>query len=90
MSIFECEKNYFSGLAKRVIETYKYYHPVLAGFPNLYKCLNIVLPDLQGSLDTLELLRGSDISMDFIMEPDLIEKGLALWLPTSRWNLPGC
>jgi hypothetical protein len=51
---------------------------VLAGFPNLQKCIKIVLPDLQGPLDSLELLRGSEIYTDFILDPGMIDNGLKI------------
>lgn len=75
--------DYTSGLAKQVIDTYDFYRTTLAGYPNLEKCLNIVLPDLQGPLDTLELLRGSDLFLDFLMEPEMVERGLSLVAKTQ-------
>ncbi|WP_167616670.1 hypothetical protein [Maribellus sediminis] len=78
-SIFDCDPLDFSkGISKQVIERYQFYNDVLADFPNLIKCVKIVLPDLQGPLDTLELLRGSSIYEDFIIDPEMVEKGLRL------------
>jgi len=70
--------DFSQGICPQVIERYKFYRDVFAEFPNLQKCVKIVLPDLQGPLDTLELLRGSTIYEDFIMEPELVDKGLRL------------
>ena len=61
-----------------MISRYEFYRDVLNEFPNLQKCIKVVLPDLQGPLDTLELLRGSSVYEDFIMDPELVEKGLQL------------
>ena len=36
------------------------------------------MPDLQGPLDSLELLRGSEIYTDFILDPEMIDNGLQL------------
>jgi hypothetical protein len=78
-AVFEKDPHDLSqGLCPRVIATYKFYHDTLADYPNLKKCIKLVLPDLQGPLDSLELLRGSKIYEDFIMEPEMVEKGLHL------------
>ena len=77
--IFERDPLDFSqGFCPKVISRYKFYRDVLHEFPNLQKSIKVVLPDLQGPLDTLELLRGSSVYEDFIMEPELVEKGLHL------------
>lgn len=78
-TIFERNPVDFSqGICPQVTERYRFYNDVLSGFPNLQKCSKIVLPDLQGPLDTLELLRGSEIYTDFILDPEMIENGLRL------------
>jgi len=78
-SIFEKDPlDFTQGICSQVVERYRFYNDVLADFPNLQKCIKIVLPDLQGPLDSLELLRGSEIYTDFILDPDLIDKGLKL------------
>ena len=79
LSVFHRNPSDFSqGLCPKIIERYKFYQDILAGYPVLQKCIKIVLPDLQGPLDTLELLRGSKIYEDFILEPELTDKGLQL------------
>jgi len=70
--------DFTQGYAPGVVDTYGFYKQVLADYPNLQKCLRIVLPDLQGPLDNLELLRGSEIFSDFILNPELVNKGLRL------------
>ena len=79
LSVFDRRNNlYTDGIAGRVSDTYQVYRDILAGYPNLRKCLNIVLPDLQGPLDTLELLRGSDVYMDFLLNPEMVGNALSL------------
>ncbi len=78
-SIFDRNPLDFSqGICPQVIERYQFYRDVFADFPNLQQCIKIVLPDLQGPLDTLELLRGSEIYTDFILDPEMVDKGLRL------------
>ena len=78
-TIFEKDPLDFSqGICPQVVERYRFYNDILSDFPNLQKCIKIVLPDLQGPLDSLELLKGSEIYTDFILAPDMIENGLKL------------
>jgi len=78
-TIFEKDPLDFSqGICPEIIERYKFYSDILQDYPNLQKYIKIVLPDLQGPLDSLELLRGSGIFEDFILEPEMTEKGLHL------------
>jgi len=70
--------DFSQGICPQIISRYQFYQEVLADYPNLQKCIKIVLPDLQGPLDSLELLRGSDIYTDFIIDPETIENGLRL------------
>jgi hypothetical protein len=79
LGIFDMDpRDFSSGYVNQLIETYIFYNQVLDDFPNLKKSVRIVLPDLQGPLDTLELLWGSDIYSGFILNPELVEKGLKL------------
>jgi len=78
-TIFDKDPLDFSqGKCPQVTARYKFYRDILADYPNLQKCLKIVLPDLQGPLDTLELLRGSNIYTDFILDPEMVDNGLRL------------
>jgi len=70
--------DYSQGYVSKALDTYRFYNQVLSDYPNLKKCIKIVLPDLQGPLDTLELLRGSELFTDFIINPELVDKGLSL------------
>ena len=66
------------GWLPRVVERYRVYRELLAEFPPLPEVIKLVLPDLQGPLDTLEMLRGSELYADLIEEPALV----ASWLAT--------
>jgi hypothetical protein len=78
-SIFDKDPLDFSqGICPNITERYRFYCDILSDYPNLQKCIKIVLPDLQGPLDSLELLRGSEIYSDFILDPELVENGLRL------------
>ena len=70
--------DFSQGICPQIIVRYKFYRDILGDYPNLQKCVKIVLPDLQGPLDSLELLRGSEIYTDFIIEPELTDRGLKL------------
>lgn len=78
-TIFDRDPMDFSqGICPQVVSRYKFYKDIIAEYPNLQKCIKIVLPDLQGPLDSLELLRGSSVYEDFIMEPERVNEGLRL------------
>jgi hypothetical protein len=76
-AIAECDPLDFSrGWLPRVVETMEVYHAILKGWPELYRQIRIVLPDLQGPLDNLELIRGSDLFRQLAAEPKAVETGL--------------
>jgi hypothetical protein len=76
-TIFEKDPLDFSqGICPKVIDRYRIYSEILSGYPNLQKCVQLVLPDLQGPLDSLELLRGSEIYSDFIINSAMVDNGL--------------
>jgi hypothetical protein len=70
--------DFTAGYVSKVLETYKFYNQVFSEYPNLKKCVKMVLPDLQGPLDSLELLWGSEIYSEFITDPELVDKGLEM------------
>jgi hypothetical protein len=79
MSVFDKDPEDFSqGICPKVTERYQFYKDVLSRYPTLQECIKIVLPDLQGPLDSLELLRGSAVYEDFITDPEMVDKGLRL------------
>jgi hypothetical protein len=72
-SILDCNPCDFSkGWCPKVVDTYKFFHDILADFPNLHKCIKVVLPDLQGPFDTAEQLWGSSIYEDFYNDPETL------------------
>jgi hypothetical protein len=64
--------DFSKGWCPKVVGTYKFFNDILADFPNLQKCVKVVLPDLQGPFDSAELLRGSSIYEDFYKAPDTL------------------
>lgn len=77
MSIFNPDAH-TTALLDTVCNVYRMYLDILADYPNVKQCLHVVLPDLQGPLDTLELLRGSEVYLDFMLDPELTGQALAL------------
>jgi len=68
--------DYTQGWCPRVLERYQFYSEVLDSYPELRQTVRVVLPDLQGPLDTAELLRGSDIYVDFYACPERVCQAL--------------
>jgi hypothetical protein len=68
--------DYTQGWCPRVIERYEIYRAALAVYPALARVIKLVLPDLQGPLDTVELLRGSELYFDLRQDPDLVADAL--------------
>lgn len=66
------------GLCPVVVERCQYFKEVLSAYPPLSEVVHLVLPDLQGPLDTLDVLRGSDMYLDFYEDPVMVEKALSL------------
>jgi len=66
-----------AGLCPRLMDFYRSFHDLLAGYPNLRRCVRVVMPDLQGPFDNAELLRGSEIYVDLYEEPEFVEAVLA-------------
>lgn len=64
------------GWIPRVVETMQVYHAVLDRYPELKRRLRIVLPDLQGPFDNLELIRGSEVLLELVTEPDAVDRAL--------------
>ncbi len=66
------------GLCPKILDIYHRYHEALAGFPNVKRSVKLVLPDLQGPFDTVELLRGSEIFVDLYEQPDWVREMLTM------------
>jgi hypothetical protein len=68
--------DFSKGWLKKATSRYEFYIDVLKDYPKLQKVTNVVLPDLQGPLDNLELIRGSGFFMEMITERDLCIKAM--------------
>lgn len=64
------------GWCPRVIETYQFYGEVLTRYPELQQSIKIVLPDLQGPIDTAEQLRGSAFYLDLYDDPEMAKQAM--------------
>ena len=64
------------GWGPRVVERYQFYRQTLDAYPTLSAVIKLVLPDLQGPLDTVELLRGSEVFMEMHTDPGMVEHAL--------------
>ena len=69
--------DYTQGWCPRVVERYEFYRAALAPYPELAGLIKLVLPDLQGPLDTVELLRGSELYLDLCQDRGLVAEALA-------------
>ena len=65
-----------AGWLPRVVERYRFYRDVLALYPPLPDVIRLVLPDLQGPVDTLEMMCGSALYADLIDDPDFVAQAL--------------
>jgi len=64
------------GIIAKVAARYQFYKDVLKDYPALSGVANIVMPDLQGPVDNLELLIGSGIFEDMYLKRDLFLKAM--------------
>jgi hypothetical protein len=69
--------DFTQGWCPRVIERYEFYRATLAPYPGLASIIKLVLPDLQGPMDTAELLRGSELYVDLYEDPALLADAMA-------------
>ncbi|MBN1807691.1 MAG: hypothetical protein JW909_01390 [Planctomycetes bacterium] len=67
-----------TGLGASVFQTAEYFIEMLAPYPLLKEFVWIYHPDLQGPVDILELLWGSEMYIAFYSEPEKIKAALAL------------
>lgn len=68
--------DFSQGWCPRVVARYAYYRATLARYPALDGMVKRVLPDLQGPLDTVEMLRGSELYIDLCRDPVLVSEAL--------------
>jgi len=68
--------DFSKGWCSRVVQMCQFYQNVLADYPKLKQLIEVVLPDLQGPFDNLELVVGSDVFGELYTNQDLICKAL--------------
>ena len=74
------------GWVPRVVETMQFYHDALASRVELKSLIRVVLPDMQGPFDNLELIGGSDVFLKMAMDPDRVDRALGT-LAEAQVNL---
>lgn len=90
----------WSSDVERAVEYMQYYRETLESFETLCKVVKITLPDLQGPLDSAAMLRGGDLFLEAVTDPELFEAALeriadvqiALWhrfQPLTMNETPG-
>jgi hypothetical protein len=65
------------GVLERSFAALRLYHEKLADYPNARRAIQIAMPDLQGPLDTADLLWGSDIFVALYEQPELVDRLLS-------------
>jgi hypothetical protein len=65
-----------AGWLPLVVERYRFYREVLALYPPLGDVIRLALPDLQGPVDTLEMMCGSALYAGMIEDPDFVAQAL--------------
>ncbi len=64
------------GWIPRVVETLQFYHETFSRWPRLKQLVRVVLPDLQGPFDNLELIGGSQVFLSMATEPESVDRAL--------------
>jgi len=64
------------GWIPRAAATMRAYHELLNEYPVLEENVRIVLPDLQGPFDNLELIRGSDVFLDLTISSRAVRRAM--------------
>ncbi len=62
-----------AGLGRKVFETAEYFKETLAPYPKIRQAVRLYHPDLQGPIDVVELLWGSDMFYAFYDKPEKIQ-----------------
>ena len=65
------------GVMPQSTQTLEFYAEHLAKYPKCRKAVQISLPDLQGPIDTADILWGSEIFVDILTEPELFTAMMA-------------
>jgi hypothetical protein len=81
-----------NGLGKRVFEMANRFHGLFDSYPRIKQHVRIFHPDLQGPMDVCELLYGSELFVDLLIQPDLLRHLLNLITETyiafmKKWEL---
>ena len=63
---------------QKVFAMGRYYREALANYPKLQKYVYIYHPDMQGPLDILEMVWGSEVFTAFIDEPEVVHRLLEM------------
>ena len=69
-------RDFSQGWCPRVVETCQFYQHVFSEYPALRDLIRIVLPDLQGPFDNLELIVGSDVFVQLYTCPEHVQAAL--------------
>lgn len=85
------------GWVPRVVETMEAYSDLISEWPKLKDLIRIVLPDLQGPFDNLELIRGGQAFLQLATEPGAVDAALSTLAAVqvnvashlSRWTNDG-
>lgn len=75
--------DFSKGWCPQVEQRYQFYESVLADYPELKPLIHIVLPDLQGPFDNLELIVGSDVFTELYVNPEFVSKALEAMATTQ-------
>jgi hypothetical protein len=68
--------DFSKGWCPRVVQMCQFYENVLSDYPELKSLIKLVLPDLQGPFDNLELVVGTGVFEELYTNPDLVCKAL--------------
>lgn len=69
-------EDFSKGWCPRVIERYAWYREALAPYPRLSRAVRLILPDMQGPFDTLEMLIGGEAFLALHEEPEAVGAAL--------------
>ena len=81
--------DFSQGWCPRVIERHAFYRDTLRQHPTLERAIRVVLPDLQGPFDTLELILGSSLFTELRDRPADVEVALHALAVSSLRTTPG-
>ena len=76
-------QDFSRGWLARVEDTCAAYRRILEGYPELRRVIRIVLPDMQGPFDNLELIVGSGVFESLILDETLADRALAVLAETQ-------